>query len=169
MKKFFLWIGLSLILIFLLSLAVSFFAFPQPSVNIPVQEQPEALEDGKLYPLVLRSPQGTDTTLQVELADSKAERTYGLMNRVVVKNGMLFVFPESTPVAFWMKNTLAPLDIAYFDANGKYVSSVAMDPCRIDPCPLYPSAAPALYALEMPRGFFDQYPVAKDWSIIWQH
>jgi len=102
--------------------------------------------------IVLRDPAGTELALRVDLADAPGEWQTGLMHRTVVERGMLFVFPEERPQAFWMKNTLVPLDIAYFRADGTWVSSARMDPCVEDPCVSYPSAAPAQYALELPAG-----------------
>ena len=51
----------------------------------------------------------------VELAVTPQERSRGLMFRDILPNrsGMLFVFDPPQPVAFWMKNTLIPLDIIF--------------------------------------------------------
>ena len=56
----------------------------------------------------------------VEVADTDAERTQGLMFRDNLANfaSMLFVYDNPQQVAFWMKNTLIPLDILYFTAEG---------------------------------------------------
>ena len=39
---------------------------------------------------------------------------------------MLFVFPRATTGGFWMKNTLVPLTIVFFDSSGK-ARSQALD------------------------------------------
>lgn len=102
--------------------------------------------------IVLRDPDGVSTGLTVEVADEPQEWRLGLMNRPVVERGMLFVFPAESPQSFWMKDTLVPLDIAFFRADGTWVSSATMEPCRKDPCPSYPSAGPASFALELAVG-----------------
>jgi uncharacterized protein len=68
-------------------------------------------------------------------------------------HGMLFVFPYQAPQGFWMKNTLIPLDILYFDTDRRLVSTQSnVPPCKADPCPIYPSNAPARYVLELSAG-----------------
>lgn len=94
-------------------------------------------------------------SFSVELATHEAARERGLMMRTSLApdRGMLFVFPDAAPRGFWMKNTLIPLDILYFDARRKLVSAQQdVPPCRADPCPTYPSEGPARYVLELSAG-----------------
>jgi uncharacterized protein len=95
-------------------------------------------------------------SLDVEVATTDEARERGLMGRTELPegHGMVFLFPDEEPRAFWMKDTLIPLSIAYFDAHGSIVSILAMDPCDLPTCPLYPSGGPAKGALEVPLGYF---------------
>ena len=60
----------------------------------------------------------------------------GLMEREQVPpgTGMVFLYPEDVAEAFWMKNTLVPLSIAFVAADGQ-VSVHEMTPCRMRPLP----------------------------------
>jgi hypothetical protein len=96
-----------------------------------------------------------DTRITVELATNAASREHGLMGRtrLASDHGMLFVFPDTQPRWFWMKNTLIPLDILYFDGHRKLVSmQLDVPPCKADPCATYPSDMPARYVLELAAG-----------------
>ena len=54
------------------------------------------------------------------MAADNNSRTVGLMNRFSLQpdHGMLFVFAQSQPLGFWMKNTYVPPSIAYIDSKG---------------------------------------------------
>ena len=93
--------------------------------------------------------------LKAEVAADNNTRSTGLMNRfsLAPDRGMLFVFAQSEPLAFWMKNTFVPLSIAYIDSKGVIVNIVDMKPHDESS---YPSAAPAMYALEMKQGWFKE-------------
>jgi uncharacterized membrane protein (UPF0127 family) len=92
-----------------------------------------------------------------ELALTPAERQRGLMfRRKAPRDGMLFVFPRASSGGFWMKNTLVPLTIAFFDSRGKRVRKLSMTPCRQESCPVYDPGRQYRFAPELPA--FDTKP-----------
>jgi uncharacterized membrane protein (UPF0127 family) len=89
--------------------------------------------------------------LRPELALTPAARSRGLMNRErAPADGMLFVFSYPTTSGFWMKNTVVPLRIVFFNANGERVKRLWMTPCQSDPCPIYDPQRVYRFALELP-------------------
>lgn len=62
----------------------------------------------------------------VELAISNLEQQRGLMFRRSMQPnwGMLFIYPYEEHHAFWMKNTLIPLDMVFVNASGQVVGVV---------------------------------------------
>lgn len=91
----------------------------------------------------------------VEVANSQEKRSKGLMFRKYLpeNTGMLFVFSYEDYRYFYMKNTLIPLDIAFFNVQMEIVSIKQMEP--LDETTV-PSEKKAMYALEMNRGFFEK-------------
>lgn len=98
----------------------------------------------------------------VEVPDDIEEHMRGLMFRQHLpwNAGMLFAYNSEESRAFWMKNTLIPLDMIFVDDNSEIVDIIEnVPPCEQDPCPLYPSEEPAQYVLEVNAGFVQQNAV----------
>lgn len=102
---------------------------------------------------------GTDVSqsYNVDIADDGTEQGYGLMYRRWLRadRGMLFLFEADSNASFYMKNTLIPLTIAFFDSTGRIVHITDMEPCEADPCPLYGSDEPYRGAIEVNQGTFE--------------
>ena len=98
---------------------------------------------------------GTLLTNRVELATTPRQHAYGLMHveAMDADAGMLFIFDGMAVRSFWMKNTLIPLDMLFFDAEGRFVSAVR----QAAPGSLVPrrSDGPAKYVLEINGGRMD--------------
>jgi len=88
------------------------------------------------------------------LAATAKQQNQGLMNRTDLGgyDGMLFRFDGDTSVGFYMKDTLIPLSIAWFDADGRFVSATDMPPCETSECPTFAPGRQYRYALEVPEG-----------------
>jgi uncharacterized protein len=106
----------------------------------------------------------TTTSVRVEIADTEATQEYGLMCRTSLdeNTGMLFIFADLTQAGFWMKNTLIPLSIAFFDNRWRIVGLMDMD---VPPDPsannlrVYTPQHPYRYALEVNLGFFARHQI----------
>jgi uncharacterized protein len=106
---------------------------------------------------------------ELEIAADPATRERGLMGRTEIpaRGGMLFAFPDDAPRAFWMKDCLVDIDIAFLDARGVVVATHRMraEPPRAPGEPEaaydarlrhYPSGAPARFAVELRAGSLAQ-------------
>ena len=65
---------------------------------------------------------------------------------------MAFLWEEPVVSSFWMKDTLIPLSIAFWDDAGRIISILDMDTCTEDPCPSYGPDEPFVGAVEVDRG-----------------
>jgi uncharacterized membrane protein (UPF0127 family) len=99
--------------------------------------------------------------VDVEVADDDEERSTGLMNRERLDPdaGMVFLFEEPLNTTFWMKDTLIPLSIAFWNERGTIVAILDMEPCEADPCPSYDPGTGFEGALEVNQGFFEEHGV----------
>jgi uncharacterized membrane protein (UPF0127 family) len=113
------------------------------------------------FPLRITTAQGS-ASLQVEIADTPDERAEGLMGRVSLgaDAGMAFLWDEPIEARFWMKDTLIPLQVAFWDTAGDIVGLIEMTPCEADPCPTYGPERAFVGAVEANVGWFTAHGVA---------
>jgi uncharacterized membrane protein (UPF0127 family) len=97
--------------------------------------------------------------IDIEIADTPAKRTLGLMYRRSLPQdaGMLFIFESSGPLSFWMKNTYIPLDMIFAD-EGKTIVSIAKNTVPLSEA-LIPSGKNAMYVVEVNAGFCDKHGI----------
>jgi uncharacterized protein len=100
--------------------------------------------------------------LRVRVADTDEARSQGLMGvrRLDPGAGMAFLFPGPVQGRFWMKDTLIPLSIAFWERGGRVVATLEMTPCRTgSSCRLYGPAGAFVGAVEANRGFLSGHGV----------
>jgi len=96
-----------------------------------------------------------ESGLTVAMAETSSQRSQGLRD---VENlpdgldGMLFVFEATRIASFGMRDTSIPLDIWWFDSEGRLIDSTEMEPCPGSACPTYSSPGEVAWALETPMG-----------------
>jgi len=97
--------------------------------------------------------------LTVEIAHTPDTRACGLSNRQTLAEnaGMLFIFPNTRPRTFWMKDTHMPLSIAFIDEAGRIIRIHRMQAEQT--YTTYSSVQPARYALEVNQGWFSLHNI----------
>lgn len=87
----------------------------------------------------------------IEIAKTSRQRSQGLMFResLDIRQGMLFVYPQSGNYRIWMKNTLIPLSVIWLDENETVIEVKILPPCKLDPCQSYGVSKPAKYIIEL--------------------
>ena len=119
-------------------------------------------------------PRGTimvdDHVLEVQIADTEPRRVRGLMfqEQLAYNEGMIFVFEESGFYSLWMLNMQFPLDMIWFDSDGKVVYiEENVPPCKSAletvTCTRNNSAEnEARYILEVTAGFVDKFGISEN-------
>ena len=118
-------------------------------------------------------PMGTvkldDVTLDVQVAETDAQKTRGLMfqKQLPYDKGMIFVFNYEQVVPIWMLNMQFPLDIIWFDSSGNVVhiaknvspcqSAIETATCTVD----NGGGKNAKYVLELTAGFVDKFHITE--------
>ncbi|HLH75402.1 MAG TPA: DUF192 domain-containing protein [Candidatus Binataceae bacterium] len=117
--------------------------------------------DSKQPAVAIVSPTGQPlATLVVEIARTRTQREVGLMFRkhLGADRGMLFVFAQPAPQAFWMHNTLIPLDMLFVGADRRILGIVANATPMSDRS--LSVQGNALYVLEVNGGFCARHGIA---------
>jgi uncharacterized membrane protein (UPF0127 family) len=125
-----------------------------PEAATETLDIPDALADSEIDMVVVG-----DRLLLLAISDSPSLRARGLMGVTDLGDldGMLFHWRHEADGGFWMKDTLIPLDIVWFLADGSFAGRASMVPCTDDPCPTYsPEGDPDYrYAIEARPGALD--------------
>lgn len=105
--------------------------------------------------LTIIKADGTQLTVNAEIASTPEERNFGFMERKNIPDGtgMIFIFDRDQILSFWMKNTPHPLSIAYIDSKGNIRNIYDMTPFSLSPIE---STVSVRYALEVPQGWFSK-------------
>jgi uncharacterized protein len=118
-------------------------------------------------PLTIHSANG-DHHFTVEVAATAAQEERGMMFRrqVPANSGMIFLFSPAREVAFWMENTLVPLDIIFIRADGTIARITNAQP--LDQTPL-PSGEPIATVLEIAGGRAVELGIREGDKVSWRH
>jgi len=103
-------------------------------------------------------PDGKSVTAELAVTDEERQRGLMFREKLGLDQGMLFVFEEESKYAFWMKNTLIPLDMLWIDKDRRIVHIRRnVPPCKEDPCPSYGPDRAGIYVLELAAGAADRF------------
>ena len=128
-----------------------------------LERSPAGLEQ---IPLTISS-NGKTHRFIVEVARTGPEQQQGLMNRASLApdRGMIFPYDPPQPVAFWMKNTLIPLDLIYVAPGGRILRIEANAvPLSLDPLP---SGGPVEAVLELAGGRAAELGIGQGDMVEW--
>jgi uncharacterized membrane protein (UPF0127 family) len=130
-----------------------------PRENVNQHPEPQFKKEGDLT--FLKKDGKEVKKINIEVADNGPERQQGLMFRKSMpeNEGMLFIFPEDDDQAFWMKNTIMPLDIIFINSD-KQIVKIYKNTTPYSEKSL-PSGKKAMYVIETVAGFCDKFGVAE--------
>ncbi|KQM18766.1 DUF192 domain-containing protein [Novosphingobium sp. Leaf2] len=130
----------------------------QPAVH-PISGLP-------IVPLTVKTAKGKHV-FRVEVAKTFAQQEKGLMFRTAMGPNEGMIFPEETPrrAAFWMRNTVIPLDIIFIGTDHR-ILNIAANAVPYDETPL-PSAGVASGVLELNGGRAAQLGIEAGDLVTW--
>lgn len=122
----------------------------------------------KVVPLVIETNGGKRHSFKVEVAATIAQQAHGMMfrDRMAPNTGMIFPMDPPRPAAFWMENTLIPLDLLFIGADGRIRNIIAnaVPKSRAQ----LPSAGPVAAVLELAGGEADRIGARPGDRVIWK-
>ena len=132
-------------------------------LNIPTDAKLEAVQ----------FPKGTvkldGMVLEVQIADTEPRRVRGLMfqDQMPYDKAMLFVFDTPGQYSLWMLNMQFPLDMIWFDDQGRVVHiEENVPPCKTAletaTCTGKSPDGFATYILEVTAGFVEKFNITED-------
>ena len=133
-----------------------------------MQEEPAVHPESGLPIIELTVTTGKKRhNFRVELAASSAEQARGLMfrTRLGPGEGMLFPMQPPRPAAFWMRNTVIPLDIIFIGADRR-ILNIAANTVPYDETPL-PSEGIAAAVLEISGGRATELGIGPGDKVDW--
>jgi hypothetical protein len=137
-----------------------------PAEAAPAQSLPTEPQTGlREVPLTIRSSNGVHR-FTVEVAATPEEQERGLMFRksVGADRGMIFPYEPPQEVAFWMQNTLIPLDIIFIGADSKIARITNAKAMDVTPLP---SGVPVIGVLEIRAGRAAELGIKEGDKVSW--
>ena len=118
-------------------------------------------------PLTIRSGKRVHR-FTVEVAATPDQQEIGMMFRRSVgpNEGMIFPYAPAQPVAFWMKNTLIPLDLVFIRADGRISSITTAEPMSLEPVA---STEAVVAVLEIAGGRSAELGIKAGDVVEWRH
>jgi hypothetical protein len=135
-----------------------------PAQNVPADQG--AQTGLQQVPLTIHSANG-DHRFTVEVAATPEQQERGLMFRksLAGNRGMIFPYEPAQQVAFWMKNTLIPLDMVFIRADSRIARIATAQP--LDETAV-PSGEPAIAVLEIRGGRASELGIKAGDKVDWK-
>lgn len=122
----------------------------------------------KIVPLTIETAGGKRHVYQVEVAATAAQQAHGMMfrTRMAPMTGMIFPMSPPREAAFWMENTLIPLDLLFIGSDGRIRNIIAnaVPKSRAQ----LPSAGPVAAVLELAGGEADRIGARPGDKVAWK-
>ena len=118
-------------------------------------------------PLTIRAANGVHPfTVQVAATEDQQERGLMFYRSLAPDEGMIFPYDPPQSVAFWMKNTLIPLDMVFIRADGTIARIAHAQPMNLDPVP---AGEPVAAVLEIRGGRAAELGIREGDKVEWPH